>query len=57
MLSPREINEMRFVKAVFGGYSVPEMNDFLDRLKADYAALYEENAALKRKLKIITEKE
>ena len=56
MLSPQEINEKKFEKAVFGGYDMTEVDDFLAELNADYAALYKENAILKGKLKILVEK-
>ena len=56
MLSPQEISEKKFVKAVFGGYDMTEVDDFLAELGTDYAALYKENAILKGKLKILVEK-
>ena len=56
MLSPQDINEKKFEKAVFGGYDMTEVDDFLAELNTDYAALYKENAILKGKLKILVEK-
>ena len=56
MLSPQEISEKKFVKAVFGGYDMTEVDDFLAELNTDYAALYKENAILKGKLKVLVEK-
>ena len=56
MLTPQEITEKVFVKAVFGGYDMTGVDDFLETLSADYAALYKENAILKGKLKVLVEK-
>ena len=56
MLSPQEISERKFEKAVFGGYDMTEVDDFLAELNTDYASLYKENAILKGKLKILVEK-
>ena len=56
MLSPQEINEKKFVKAVFGGYDMTEVDDFLAELGTDYSALFKENAILKGKLKVLVEK-
>jgi len=56
MLTPQEITEKVFVKAVFGGYDMTGVDDFLEALSADYAALYKENAILKSKLKVLVEK-
>jgi len=56
MLTPQEITDKVFVKAVFGGYDMTEVDDFLESLSADYSALYKENAILKGKLKVLVEK-
>jgi len=56
MLTPQEITDKVFVKAVFGGYDMTGVDDFLETLSADYAALYKENAILKSKLKVLVEK-
>ena len=56
MLTPQEINDKVFVKAVFGGYDMTGVDDFLEALAADYSALYKENAILKSKLKVLVEK-
>jgi len=56
MLTPQEITEKAFVKAVFGGYDMTGVDDFLEAVSADYAALYKENAILKSKLKVLVEK-
>ncbi|MCL2226031.1 MAG: DivIVA domain-containing protein [Oscillospiraceae bacterium] len=56
MLTPREITDKVFVKAVFGGYDMTGVDDFLESVSTDYKALYDENAILKGKLKILVEK-
>jgi len=56
MLTPQEITEKVFVKAVFGGYDMTGVDDFLETVAADYTALYKENAILKGKLKVLVEK-
>jgi len=56
MLTPQEISEKGFVKAVFGGYDMQGVDDFLETVSADYNALYKENAILKGKLKVLVEK-
>ena len=56
MLTPQEITDKVFVKAVFGGYDMTGVDDFLEILSADYNSLYKENAILKSKLKVLVEK-
>lgn len=56
MLTPQEVSSHAFPKAVMGGYNMSSVDEFLDELTEDYAALYKENAALKAKLKVLVEK-
>jgi len=59
MLTPQDINdkvENGFVKAVFGGYDMGNVEEFLETVSADYNTLYKENAILKGKLKVLVEK-
>ncbi|MDR0491888.1 MAG: DivIVA domain-containing protein [Oscillospiraceae bacterium] len=56
MLTPQEITDKVFVKAVFGGYDMTGVDDFLEAIYTDYTALYKENAILKGKLKVLVEK-
>lgn len=56
MLTPQEISGKELVKAVFGGYDMAVVDDFLDTVTEDYTALYKENAALKAKIKSLVEK-
>ena len=58
MFTPQEVREQSesFEKAVFGGYSVSAVDDFVGSLAEDYAALYKENAVLKSKMKVLVER-
>ena len=56
MFTPQEIQEKTFVKAVFGGYDMGSVDEFLEPLTEDYISLYKENAVLKSKMKILVEK-
>ena len=56
MLTPQEVSERSFTKATFGGYHMVQVDEFLDVLTQDYAALYNENAVLKSKLKVLVDK-
>lgn len=56
MFTPQEIQEKTFVKAVFGGYDMQTVDEFLEPLTEDYIFLYKENAVLKSKMKILVEK-
>jgi cell division initiation protein len=58
MLTPQEVSEHTFTKASFGsgGYNVARVDEFLDLLTADYTKLYNDNAVLKNKLKVLADK-
>ncbi len=56
MLTPQEIQEQKFEKAVFGGYDMGQIDKFLDTVLSDYASLYKENAALKAKMRVLVDK-
>lgn len=56
MLTPQEVSNHAFAKAVMGGYNMAMVDEFLDELTDDYTALYKENAALKAKMKVLVEK-
>lgn len=56
MFTPQEVQEQTFDKAVFGGYDMGCVDDFLEPLTNDYITLYKENSVLKSKLKILVEK-
>lgn len=56
MLTPQELREKTFDKAMFGGYDMAGVDDFLDAVAGDYAALHKENEVLKKKLKVLVDK-
>ncbi|MBQ3089288.1 MAG: DivIVA domain-containing protein [Oscillospiraceae bacterium] len=56
MLTPKAVAEQTFTKAKFGGYTMQEVDTFLDEITKDYTALVEENASLKGKLKVLADK-
>ena len=56
MISPQELQSKKFEKAVFGGYDMAGVDEFLDLLLPDYAALYKENSTLKSKMKVLVDK-
>ncbi|MDR0890408.1 MAG: DivIVA domain-containing protein [Oscillospiraceae bacterium] len=56
MLTPQQIQETAFEKALFGGYDMDSVDDFLEPLTEDYVTLYKENSVLKSKMRILVEK-
>ena len=56
MFTPQEIQEKTFVKAVFGGYDMQTVDEFLEPLTQDYITLYKENALLKSKMRVLVGK-
>ena len=56
MLTPQEVSERAFQKASFGGYNMAQVDEFLDILTGDYSALFNENAVLKNKMKVLVDK-
>lgn len=56
MLTPQEVSEHTFQKASFGGYNMTQVDEFLDILTGDYSALFNENAVLKNKMKVLVDK-
>ena len=55
MLTPQEVASRSFAKATLGGYNLAQVDEFLDTLTEDYTALYNENAILKNKLKVLSD--
>lgn len=56
MISPQELQSKKFEKAVFGGYDMGGVDEFLDLLIPDYVTLYKENSTLKSKMKVLVDK-
>ena len=55
MLTPLDIENKKFSKQMMNGYSVEEVDDFLDELTEDYEKLYKEVADNKDKLEDLQE--
>ena len=55
MMTPQEVASHSFAKATLGGYNLAMVDEFLDALTEDYTALYNENAILKNKLKVLSD--
>ena len=56
MITPQDIREKAFEKAMFGGYDMAGIDEFLEEIANDVAALQKENAVLKGKMKVLVEK-
>lgn len=56
MMTPQEVANCTFAKSMMGGYNMASVDDFLDKLTEDYSILYQENATLKNKMKLLVDK-
>ena len=56
MLTAQEIKEKAFEKAVFGGYDMGSVDDFLEEAANDFTALQKENQTLRAKMKVLVDK-
>ena len=50
MITPLDIENKKFAKQMMNGYSVEEVDDFLDQLTAEYEKMYKESSENKRKI-------
>lgn len=50
MITPLDIENKKFSKQMMNGYSVEEVDDFLDELTLDYEKAYKESTELKAKV-------
>ena len=55
MMTPQEVANCSFPKATLGGYNMGAVDEFLDALTKDYTDLYNDNAILKNKLKVLSD--
>ena len=55
MLTPLDIENKKFPKQMMSGYSVDEVDEFLDEITADYEKLYKESAEAKNKIEDMQE--
>lgn len=63
MMTPQDIREKSFEKAVFGGYDMAAVDKFLETISTEFAAvqkevaaMQKENAVLKSKMKVLVDK-
>ena len=56
MLTVQEIQALTFEKTMFNGYDPKSVDDVLEQITEDYAAMQKENAALKSKMKVLVDK-
>ncbi len=54
MITPLDIENKKFSKQMMNGYSVEEVDDFLDELTADYSKNYKEATELRTKVEELT---
>jgi len=50
MITPLDIENKKFAKQMMNGYSVEEVDDFLDQLTVEYEKIYKESSENKRKI-------
>lgn len=55
MITPLDIENKKFSKQMMNGYSVEEVDDFLDDLTVDYTKNYKEATELKAKVEELTQ--
>ena len=56
MLTVQEIQALTFEKAMFNGYDPKSVDEVIEQITEDYAAMQKENAALKAKMKVLVDK-
>jgi len=56
MLTPLEIENKKFAKQMMNGYSVVEVDEFLDQVTAEYENLYKENNELNERIEDLNNK-
>ncbi len=55
MFTPNELREIKFDKAVFGGYDAQSVDKAFAAICEDFATLFKENTMLKKKLKVLAD--
>jgi len=56
MMTPQDIRDKTFEKAVFGGYDMGAVDEFLEQMCTELTAQQKENATLRAKMKVLVEK-
>ena len=55
-MTPQDIREKTFEKAMFGGYDMGGVDDFMEEAAAELEAAQRENATLRAKMKVLVDK-
>lgn len=55
MMTPQEMRQIVFDKAVFGGYDMAAVDEFIEQVALDFTAMHKENNTLKSKMKVLVE--
>ncbi len=55
MITPLDIENKKFSKQMMNGYSVDEVDDFLDDLTVEYEKMFKENAEFKAQIERLNE--
>ena len=55
-MTPQDIREKIFEKAVFGGYDMGSVDDFMEEMAAELESAQRESATLKAKMKVLVDK-
>jgi cell division initiation protein len=56
MLTPQNFREKTFERAIFGGYDMGSVDDFIEEAANDFSSVARENMVLKTKMKVLVEK-
>lgn len=56
MLSSTEVKQLKFEKAVFGGYDMQAVDTAFSQLSSDYEKLEQQNTELRGKMKVLVDK-
>ena len=55
-MTPQDIREKIFEKAVFGGYDMGSVDDFMEEMATELESAQRESATLKAKMKVLVDK-
>ena len=56
MLSATEVKQMKFEKAMFGGYDMQAVDTAFQQISADYEKMEQQNRELRSKMKVLVDK-
>lgn len=55
-MTPQDIREQSFEKAVFGGFDISSVESFLGEVADEFESVYKENMTLRAKMKVLVDK-